>query len=163
MDESFSFPLPRSLGTRIHMRLITKANVIIVHLTTVSPEEVCDAVPMGSMVYALPDVCDPATIGNPSVYLLTTKQRFNPGAPLSAPIYKEEPTFDFATRFAKILVRKTQMHVYVSSSISLASTGLGGSFEEEMEAFRKVAEVAIDKLRHLMPSAGDSPNGTNDA
>lgn len=56
MDESVSFPLPRSLGTRIHMRLITKERVLMVHLTTVNPEEVGNAVPMGSMVYALPDV-----------------------------------------------------------------------------------------------------------
>ncbi|KAF7539816.1 hypothetical protein G7054_g1858 [Neopestalotiopsis clavispora] len=144
MDESFSFPLPKSLDTRVHMRLITKSKVLIVHLTTVSAEEAGNAVPLGSMVYALPD-------------------RFNPSVPISTPIYKEEPTFDFATRVAKILVKKTQMHVYVSNSISLASTGLGGTFEEEMEAFKKVVEVALSKLQHLTTAASSMPNGTNEA
>lgn len=98
-----------------------------------------------------------------SVMMLIAEQRFNPGVPISTPIYKEEPTFDFATRFAKVLVKKTQMHVYVSNSISLASTGLGGTFEEEMEAFKKVAEVAIEKLRHIIQPPSDLPNGTSEA
>ncbi|KAK9422171.1 putative Proteasome assembly chaperone 3 [Seiridium unicorne] len=144
MDDSLSFPLPKSLDTRVHMRVIVKSKVLVVYLTTVSAEEAGNAVPMGSMVYALPD-------------------RFNPGTPLSTPIYKEEPTFDFATRFAKILVKKTQMHVYVSNSISLASTGLGGTFEEEMEAFKKVIEVALGKLQHLFKPPNSIPNGTNEA
>lgn len=83
--------------------------------------------------------------------------------PLSTPIYHEEPTIDFTTRLAKILVKKTQMHVYVSNSVSLVSTGLGGTFEEEMEAFKKVLEVANTKLRHLTPITGDAPNGTSNA
>ncbi|KAI1849410.1 hypothetical protein JX265_008564 [Neoarthrinium moseri] len=144
MDEQVSFPLPKSLDTRVHMRLITKSKVLIVHLTTVSAEENGNAVPMGSMVYALPD-------------------RFNPGVPLSTPIYKEEPTYDFAARLARILVKKTQMHVYLSNSISLASTGLGGTFEEEMEAFKKVAEVALEKLQHLSQPPANVSNGTHEA
>ncbi|KAK6848973.1 proteasome assembly chaperone 4 domain-containing protein [Apiospora arundinis] len=141
MDEQLSFPLPRSMDTRIHMRLITKPKVIIMHLTTVSVDEPAAPVPMGSFVYALPD-------------------RFNPDVPLSTPIYHEEPTIDFTTRLAKILVKKTKMHVYVSNSVSLVSTGLGGTFEEEMEAFKKVLEVANSKLRHLTPDTGDAVNGT---
>ncbi|KAH8664147.1 hypothetical protein BX600DRAFT_512211 [Xylariales sp. PMI_506] len=142
MDEQVSFPLPKSLDTRIHMRFITKEKVIIVHITTVSEEEKGTAVPMGSMVYALPD-------------------RFNPSTPLATIIYREEPTFDFATRVAKILVKKTQMHVYVSNSLSLASTGLGGTFEEEMEAFKKVIEVALDKLKPLIQAPDELANGVN--
>ncbi|KAK8101641.1 hypothetical protein PG999_012015 [Apiospora kogelbergensis] len=144
MDEQVSFPLPRSMDTRIHMRLITKPKVIIMHLTTVAVDEPAAPAPMGSFVYALPD-------------------RFNPDVPLSTPIYHEEPTIDFTTRLAKILVKKTQMHVYVSNSVSLVSTGLGGTFEEEMEAFKKVLEVANVKLRHLTPGASDAPNGTTNA
>jgi hypothetical protein len=60
MDEQVSFPLPKSLDTRIHMRVITKAKVIMLYLTTVSAEDGSGAVPMGSMVYALPDVCEPS-------------------------------------------------------------------------------------------------------
>lgn len=144
MDQSLSFPLPKSLDTRVHMRLITKSKVLIVHLTTVAAEEAGNAVPLGSMVYALPD-------------------RFNPDVPISTPIYKEEPTYDFTNRIAKILVKKTQMHVYVSNSISLASTGLGGTFEEEMEAFKKVVQVALSKLQHLTTPTSSIPNGTNEA
>ena len=59
MDEQLSFPLPRSLDTRIHMRLIVKPQVIIVYLTTVAADDPAAAVPMGSLVYALPDVCRP--------------------------------------------------------------------------------------------------------
>lgn len=95
--------------------------------------------------------------------MLIIKQRFNPSAPISTPIYKEEPTFDFATRIAKILVKKTQMHVYVSNSISLADTGLGGTFEEEMEVFKQVITVATDKLQHVFKYPSNLPNGTNEA
>ena len=56
MDEQVSFPLPRSMDTRIHMRLITKPKVIIMHLTTVAIDEPAGPSPMGSFVYALPDV-----------------------------------------------------------------------------------------------------------
>jgi hypothetical protein len=88
-------------------------------------------------------------------------QRFNPSVPLSTPIYREEPTFDFATRLARILVKKTQMHVYVTNSLSLANAGLGGTFEEEMEAFKKVAAVASEKLQPLIKQASGTnvPNG----
>lgn len=55
------------------------------------------------------------------------------------------------------------MHVYVSNSISLASTGLGGTFEEEMETFKMVAEVALDKLQHLTKAPSGMPNGANEA
>lgn len=52
-----SFPLPRSLDTRIYLRLTIKQKVIMLFLTTVAAEEDNNAVPMGSFVYALPDVC----------------------------------------------------------------------------------------------------------
>lgn len=71
MDDSISFALPRSLDTRVHMRLITKDKVLIVHLTTVSPEETGNAVPMGSMVYALPDVRRSSRTGHHLVLALT--------------------------------------------------------------------------------------------
>jgi hypothetical protein len=163
MDESYSFPLPKSLDTRVHVRLITKSKVLIVHLTTVSAEDNGNAVPLGSMVYALPDVSNHNVTSIVSTPGLNGLQRFNPNTPISTPIYKEEPTFDFATRIAKILVKKTQMHVYVSNSISLANTGLGGTFEEEMEAFKKVAEVTLAKLQHLAAAPASIPNGSNSA
>jgi hypothetical protein len=36
--------------------------------------------------------------------------------------------------------------VYVGNSISFASTGMGGTVEEEMEGFRRVVEVVVGLL-----------------
>lgn len=50
-----SIPLPRALDTRIFIRLTTQAKSIMLSLATGSLD---DAVkPMGSFVYALPNVC----------------------------------------------------------------------------------------------------------
>lgn len=35
----------------------------------------------------------------------------------------------------------------MGNSISFSSAGLGGTVEEEMEGFRKVAEVIMDEVR----------------
>lgn len=51
-----SLPLPRSLDTRIYIRLSTRAKAIVVSLTTASQDELTSAAPMGSFVYALPNV-----------------------------------------------------------------------------------------------------------
>ncbi|OTA94379.1 hypothetical protein M434DRAFT_20909 [Hypoxylon sp. CO27-5] len=136
-----SFPLPRSLDTKIHLRLTIKSKVIILFLTTVAAGEEDQAVPMGSFVYALPD-------------------KYNPSQPLSTTIYSVEATLEFTTRLAKILAKKTQMPVYVGNSISFANTGLGGTVEEEMEALKKVVEISLDKLQGVIKSPDVLPNGT---
>lgn len=51
-----SIPLPRSLDTRIFIRLTTQAKALVLSLTTASQEELGAPRPMGSFVYALPDV-----------------------------------------------------------------------------------------------------------
>lgn len=51
---------------------------------------------------------------------------------------------------ARLFAKKTQLPVYVSSSMSFASTGLGGTVEEEMEAFRSVVEVVTGKLQDVL-------------
>lgn len=51
------------------------------------------------------------------------------------------------------------MPTYVGNSISLASTGLGGTMEEEMEAFKQVVAVALDKLQPVIQSIDGVPNG----
>lgn len=51
-----SIPLPKSLDTRIYIRVATLDKVVMVSLTTASQEEMGSSTPMGSMVYALPDV-----------------------------------------------------------------------------------------------------------
>ncbi|KAH7033378.1 uncharacterized protein B0I36DRAFT_321316 [Microdochium trichocladiopsis] len=138
-DTQVSFALPRSLDTKIHLRLSIKAKVIVLYLTTVAAEDVGKPVPLGSFVYALPN-------------------KYDAHQPLSTTIYHVEATLEFTTRLAKILVRKTGMPVYVANSISLVNTGLGGTVEEEMEAFKQVVAVISRELRQ----AGliDQPNGT---
>lgn len=51
-----SVPLPRSLDTRIYLRLSTKAKSIVLFTTTASQDELAAPVSMGSFVYALPNV-----------------------------------------------------------------------------------------------------------
>ena len=51
-----SLPLPRSLDTRIYIRLSTRAKAIMLSLTTASQDELGSAAPMGSFIYALPNV-----------------------------------------------------------------------------------------------------------
>lgn len=57
-----SFPLPRSLDTKIHLRLTIKSKVITLFLTTVTADDVGKPIPMGSFVYALPDVGFPSNL-----------------------------------------------------------------------------------------------------
>ena len=61
-----SMPLPGSLDTRIYLRLSTQAKAIVLSLTTASPDELAAPCPMGSLVYALPDVRVLAPAGAPA-------------------------------------------------------------------------------------------------
>lgn len=72
-----------------------------------------------------------------------------------------EATLEFTTRLAKILAKKTQMPIYVGNSISFANTGLGGTVEEEMEAFKKVVEVTLAKLQGVIKPPDSLSNGTS--
>lgn len=74
----------------------------------------------------------------------------NPGQPLSTPLYTAGSSEEFTTRMARLFAKKTQLPVYVASSMSFASTGLGGTVEEEMEAFRRVVEVVTGKLQDVL-------------
>jgi hypothetical protein len=51
-----SVPLPRSLDSRIYIHLTARSKYIMLFLTTASAEEVGTATPLGSFIYALPDV-----------------------------------------------------------------------------------------------------------
>lgn len=126
-----SFPLPRSLEARIFVRLTIQAKSVMIFLTTAAADELGTPPPLGSFVYALPD-------------------KLNPGQPLSTPLYSAGSSEEFTTRMARLFAKKTQLPVYVASSISFASTGLGGTVEEEMEAFRKVVEVVSGKLQDVL-------------
>ncbi|KAJ9142723.1 hypothetical protein NKR23_g7000 [Pleurostoma richardsiae] len=126
-----SCPLPRSLDTRIYVHLTIKARSIMLFLTTASQEELGTPTPMGSFVYSIPD-------------------KFNLNQPLSTPLYTVEPTLEFTTRLAKLLAKKTQLPVYVGNSVSFASAGLGGTVEEEMEAFRNVVAIVLERLQDVL-------------
>jgi hypothetical protein len=129
----FSIPLPGSLDTRIYVRLSTQAKAILLSLTTASQDELSAAKPMGSFVYALPN-------------------RFDAQQPLATTLFTSEATLEFTTRMARLLARKTQLPVYVTNSISLANTAMGGTMEEEMAAFKGIVEVVLDKIRSPAPA-----------
>jgi hypothetical protein len=70
----------------------------------------------------------------------------NPGQTISTALFTYESSVEFTTRLARLLARKTGKPVYVGNSISFASTGMGGTVEEEMEGFKKVVEVVMDEV-----------------
>lgn len=74
-------------------------------------------------------------------------QKFNPRQPLSTPLFSVESSIEFTVRLARLFAKKTQLPVYVGSSVSFAGAGLGGTVEEEMEAFGKVVNVVTEKLQ----------------
>lgn len=51
-----SVPLPHSIDTRIYIHLTARSKHVMLFLTTSSAEEVGTPTPLGSLVYALPDV-----------------------------------------------------------------------------------------------------------
>jgi hypothetical protein len=52
-----SLPLPRAPGTRIHVHLSVSTVSLLIFLTTISSGDTSVTAPLGSFVYALPDVC----------------------------------------------------------------------------------------------------------
>lgn len=48
------------------------------------------------------------------------------------------------------MAKKSQKPVYVTNSMSLASAGMGGTVEEEMEAFKQVAQVVLDHMGYSL-------------
>jgi hypothetical protein len=58
MDQpiQLSLPLPRAVDTRIYVHLTIKAKSVLLFLTTASGDEVGNPTPLGSFIYALPDV-----------------------------------------------------------------------------------------------------------
>ncbi|KHO00541.1 uncharacterized protein MAM_01319 [Metarhizium album ARSEF 1941] len=125
---TFSIPLPHSLDTRIYLRLGTQAKAVVLSLTTATQDDLAAPKPMGSFVYALPN-------------------RLDDKLPLSTTLFSSENSVEFTTRLAKLLARRVQLPVYVTNSMSFANAGLGGTVEEEMEAFRNIVAVTVDKLQ----------------
>lgn len=50
------------------------------------------------------------------------------------------------------------MPVYVGNSMSLASTTLGGTMEEEMEAYKAVVEVIVAKVQDAIKDQTTTAN-----
>jgi hypothetical protein len=78
---------------------------------------------------------------------------------LSTPLCTVEPTVEFTTRLAKLVAKKTQLPTYVGNSMSFTTTALGGSVEEEMEAFKQVGQVVLSKLQHPIKPGNAIPHG----
>ncbi|KIL90523.1 hypothetical protein FAVG1_06255 [Fusarium avenaceum] len=116
-----SVPLPRSLDTRIYLRLSTKAKSIVLFTTTASQDELAAPVSMGSFVYALPNTT-----------LIETRS-------------------GTAVIHDALLIR--DLPVYVTNSISFANAGMGGTVEEEMEAFKTIVQVVVERLQLSGPKS----------
>jgi hypothetical protein len=54
-----SFPLPKAPDTNIRLRLTVQPTSILLFLTSASNGDIATAPPLGSFVYALPDVRPP--------------------------------------------------------------------------------------------------------
>jgi len=89
----------------------------------------------------------------------TWPQKYNPTQPLSTPLCTVEPTLEFTTRLAKFVAKKTQLPTYVGNSMSFASTGLGGTVEEEMEAFKQVAALVFSRLQPVIKATQPLSDG----
>ena len=150
-----SFLMPKAPDTRIHLRLTIQSTSLLLFLTTSIDGDTSTTAPLGSFVYAIPDVMN--TTLALSLFLGTNDlQRINTGQTLATPLFTYESSIEFTTRLAKLLARKVGKPVYVGNSISFASAGLGGTVEEEMEGFKKVVEVVMDECRSRQPES----NGT---
>jgi hypothetical protein len=58
-----------------------------------------------------------------------------------------------ANMIAKMVARRTGLPAYVGNSLSFSNTALGGAVEEQMDLFKKIAEVVVE---HLKPRADSS-------
>lgn len=47
---------------------------------------------------------------------------------------------------AKLLARRAELPVYVTNSISFVNAGMGGTVEEEMEAFKGIAQTVLGQI-----------------
>lgn len=131
--------LPHSPGTRINLHLTVLAKSILLFLTSTGADAGQQATAMGSFVYAMPDVSIEARFALPRLNIVL--QRYNQTQPMSTALYSVPSSLDFATRMAKVLVRRLQKPCYVSSSIDLSGAAGGGDVGEERDAFRGVVDA----------------------
>jgi len=95
----------------------------MVHLTTTELGDSEGSLPpMGSFVYAMPDLRNDRNV-------------------ISTPLSTSGSSIDYATRLAKILARKLRQPVYVGCSMNFAGT----TADEEMEGFTTVVDQIMQK------------------
>ncbi|PYH45678.1 proteasome assembly chaperone 4 family protein [Aspergillus saccharolyticus JOP 1030-1] len=124
--QEISFPLPKALHTTAHIHLTLLETCVMVFLATSTPGDSAGTMkPMGSLVYAMPDLKSPTM------------------PPLSTTIYTSPNSLEYTTRVAKILARRLRIPVYVGSSIDPTSLGL--QVEEEMEGLRRIVDVVVER------------------
>ncbi|OCT50870.1 hypothetical protein CLCR_09229 [Cladophialophora carrionii] len=131
MEPSFtpvelSFPLPKHPHLTVHAHLTFMGTCAMVHLTTTDlGDSEGDRPPMGSFVYAMPDMRDERNV-------------------ISTALSTSGSSIDYATRMAKILARKMKRPVYVGCSMKIAGT----TAEEEMEGFTAIVDQIVQKWNH---------------
>ncbi|KAI9668534.1 MAG: hypothetical protein M1829_005351 [Trizodia sp. TS-e1964] len=124
-----TFALPHAPQTTVFLHLTVLTTSLLLFLTT-KTSDAGGPGSLGSFVYALPD-------------------RTKAGDVNSTPLYSRESTLEFTTRLARLLARKLQTPTYVGNSMSFESAGLGGSVEEEMDAFREVVRVVMEQVEKV--------------
>lgn len=137
-----SFSLPKAPHAILHCQLTFLEACSMIHLTTTELGQSGSSItPLGSLVYAIPDVCFilPGTILNNAN--LDVKRQ-NPKQIISTPICESGSSIEYATRVSKILARKTNIPAYVSCSMNFA----GITPEEEMEGLTRVVEEIMTRF-----------------
>ncbi|KAF2769363.1 hypothetical protein EJ03DRAFT_272443 [Teratosphaeria nubilosa] len=122
--------LPSNPSTKIHLHLTHLPTSLLLLLTSTTLDASSHAAPtnLGTLIYAMPD-------------------RYNPSQPMSTPLYTSPASQDFATRLAKVLVRRTGKLCYVGGGINLRDAAGGGTVDEEMEAFRAIVDVVCTESK----------------
>ena len=129
-----SFLLPKT-HTILQAHLTFLETSIVLFLTTSTIGESSSSLaPMGSFVYAMPNV-SPCLTGI-DLSVLICEQRLDEKNVLSTTLYESGSSIDYATRAAKILARRTKTPAYVGCSMNFAGT----TVEEEMEGLTKVID-----------------------
>lgn len=144
--KELSFPLPKALHTTAHVHLTVLETCVMVLVTASTPGETLGSTrPMGSFVYAMPDVSFPF----PSplllfLYVSDFLERTNTRSVLSTSLYTAA-NIEFTTRLAKILARRMSQPVYVGCSLDPGILGL--MVEEEMEGLSRIVDVMTGQWR----------------
>jgi hypothetical protein len=86
-------------------------------------------------------------------------QKCNDSQPLSTNLFPHEPTLEFTTRMAKLLARRAGLPVYVTNSISFRDAGMGGTVEEEMEAFKNIVDAVLPRIQAQVEAGTNAIDG----